>query len=209
MVARLNGNGDQESVNEVAEQGGEWKTINVGRGGSGMGAAIVTGLFIFFARVVDVSLGTLRMLMLVKGRRLPAATIGFFEVIIYVNALGRVVNQLDRWEYMLIYALGYSAGNFLGIILEERMALGYAGVEIIVQSESDRLVQLLRDSGFGVTVIEGWGREGAKDILTVIVPRRQMDTLMKLVNEHDSNSFTIVMDARKTMGGYYQRQKSK
>ena len=59
---------------------------------------VLTGLLIFLARVADVSLGTLRMLMLVKGRRLPSAIIGFFEVLIYVNALGRVVNQLDRWE---------------------------------------------------------------------------------------------------------------
>jgi len=159
--------------------------------------------------VSDVSLGTLRMLMLVRGRRLPAAAIGFFEAFIYVNALGRVLNQLDRWEYVLVYALGFAAGNFLGIFLEERMALGYAGVQIIVQSESDSLTQYLRDNGFGVTVSEGWGKNGPKDILTVIVPRRQMSRLMAMVNSHDSNSFSIVMDARKTMGGYYQRQKSK
>jgi len=171
--------------------------------------AIFTGLLIFIARITDVSMGTMRMLMLVKGRRFPAAAIGFFEVIIYVNALARVVNALDNWVYMLIYALGFAAGNYLGIYLEERMALGYAGVQIIVQSESDSLVSFLRENGFGVTVTEGWGREGPKDILTVIVPRRQMDKLMQLVNSHDSKSFTIVMDARKTMGGYYQRQKSK
>ena len=159
---------------------------------------LLTGLVIFLARVSDVSLGTLRMLMLVKGRRLNAAAIGFFEALIYVNALGRVLNQLDRWEYVLVYALGFAAGNYLGIFLEERMALGYAGVEIIVQSESDGLVQYLRENGFG-----------PKDILTVIVPRRQMTKLMTLVNDHDSKSFTIVMDARKTMGGFYQRQKSK
>lgn len=174
-----------------------------------MAGVILTGVLIFFARVADVSLGTMRMLMLVKGRRLPAAAIGFFEVLIYVNALGRVVNQLDRWEYLLIYALGFSAGNFLGIFLEERMALGYAGVQIIVQSESDSLISFLRDNGFGVTVSEGWGKDGPKDILTVILPRRQMTKLLGLVNSHESKSFTIVMDARKTMGGYYQRQKSK
>lgn len=170
---------------------------------------LLTGFLIFAARVADVSLATLRMLMLVKGRRLPAAAIGFFEAFIYVNALGRVLSRLDRWEYLLVYALGFAAGNFLGIFLEERMALGYAGVEIIVQSESDSLVQYLRDNGFGVTVSEGWGMDGPKDILTIIVPRRRMNKLMNLVNSHDSKSFTIVMDARKTMGGYYQQQKSK
>lgn len=174
-----------------------------------MQVVILTGAFIFFARVADVSMGTIRMLMLVRGRRLPAAAIGFFEVIIYITALERVVNSLDRWEYLLIYALGFSAGNFVGILLEERMALGHIGVQIIVQSESDSLASFLRDNGFGVTIMEGWGREGPKDILTVILPRSQMPKLTALVNDHDSKSFTIVMDARKTLGGFYQRQKSK
>ena len=172
-------------------------------------AVVLTGLLIFLARVADVSLGTLRMLMLVKGRRLPSAIIGFFEVLIYVNALGRVVNQLDRWEYLLVYALGFASGNILGIILEERMALGYVGAEVVVGANSDELVDLLRNSGFGVTVAEGWGKDGPKDILTVITKRKEMPRLMDLVNQHDANSFTIVMDARKTMGGYYRSNKSK
>lgn len=174
-----------------------------------MGGVILTAGLIFCARVVDVSLGTMRTLMLVKGRRLPAAAIGFFEVLVYVKALGAVVSQLDRWDYILVYALGFAAGNYLGIFLEERMALGFAGVEIIVQAESDSLASFLRENGFGVTVSEGWGKDGPKDILTVILQRRQMPKLMNLVNSHDSKSFTIVMDARQTLGGYYQRQKSK
>lgn len=170
---------------------------------------LLTGLLIFIARVADVSLGTLRMLMLVKGRRLPSAVVGFFEVVIYVQALGRVVNQLDRWEYLLVYALGFACGNILGIMLEERMALGYVGAEVVVGPYSDTLISLLRENGFGVTVTEGWGKDGPKDILTIITKRRLMPKLMSLVSDHDSNSFTIVMDARKTLGGYYQRDKSK
>lgn len=171
--------------------------------------AVLTGLLIFLARVADVSLGTLRMLMLVKGRRLPSAVVGFFEVVIYVQALGRVVNQLDRWEYLLVYALGFACGNILGITLEERMALGYVGAEVVVGPQSESLITTLRDNGFGVTVTEGWGKDGPKDILTIITKRRLMPQLMDLVNSYDSSSFTIVMDARKTLGGYYQRDKSK
>ena len=145
--------------------------------------AVLTGMLIFFARVTDVSLGTMRMLMLVKGRRLQAAAFGFFEAMIYVVALSRVVTQLNRWEYVLVYALGFASGNFLGVFLEERMALGYAGVEIIVRSESDALVQKLREEGFGVTVGEGW-QEG-QGHSHGDVPRRQMPKLMELVRSHD------------------------
>lgn len=174
-----------------------------------MWEVVLTGALIFLARMADVSLGTMRMLMLVKGRRLPAAAIGFFEVLIYVNALGRVVNQLDRWEYLLVYALGFACGNYLGIVLEERMALGYVGAEVVVRANSDALIGHLRANGYGVTVSEGWGKDGPKDILTIITKRKQMPQLIDLINSHDSNSFTIVMDARKTMGGFYQRSKSK
>lgn len=174
-----------------------------------MTEAVITAGLIFFARVADVSLGTLRMLMLVKGRRLPAAAIGFFEVLIFVVALGRVVNSLDRVEYLLMYALGFAVGNYVGIVLEEKMALGHIGVQIVLQGESDAVVQLLRQQGFGVTLMEGWGREGLKDIISVVLPRRQLPALMQIVNSQDERAFTIVMDARKTLGGYYQRQKSK
>lgn len=171
--------------------------------------AILTGLFIFTARVTDVAMGTTRIMLLVKGRRIQAAAIGFFEVIVYIVALGRVVNALDQWYYLLVYALGFAGGNLLGGYLEERMALGYVGVQIIVRSESDTLVRDLREEGFGVTLTEGWGREGPKDIITVILGRKQMPRLQQLINQHDQKAFVIVMDARKTLGGYYLRQKSK
>lgn len=171
---------------------------------------VITALLIFVARVTDVTLGTLRMLMLVRGRRMPSAVIGFFEVLVYILALGRVVNQLDRWEYLLVYALGFACGNILGIYIEEKMALGFVGAEVVVEANSDSLISCLRDNGYGVTVTEGWGKDGPKDILTIITERRQLPKLMELIKEHDSHSFAIVMDARKTMGGYYkQRNKSK
>ena len=171
--------------------------------------ALITAGLIFFARVADVSLGTLRMLLLVKGKRLPAAAIGFFEIIIYVIALGRVVNDLDRLEYLLMYALGFAVGNYAGIVLEEKMALGYLGVQIVLQGENDSVVQSLRQQGFGVTLMEGWGRDGLKDIITVVLPRRQLPALMQIIHAYDEKAFTIVMDARKTLGGYHRRQKSK
>ncbi len=171
-------------------------------------AVIIAGL-IFIARVVDVSLGTLRMLMLVKGRRMPASIIGFFEVIIFVVALSRVVGSLHRMEFLLMYALGFAVGNYVGIALEEKLALGHVGVQIILQGESDGVVQSLRQQGFGVTVQEGWGREGLKDVLVTVLPRRQLPAMMQIVNAHDERAFTIVMDARKALGGYHQRQKSK
>lgn len=165
--------------------------------------------FIFFSRVVDVSMGTMRMLLIVKGRRLQAATIGFFEVIIYIVALGRVVNSLDNPINLLVYALGFAAGNFAGIYFEEKLALGHIAVQVIPSEHDYDLIDNLREEGYGVTVTEGSGRDGLKHILTVYAPRKELSKILKLVDQIDSKAFTAVMDAKKTLGGYYRQHKGK
>lgn len=82
-------------------------------------------LFIFIARMADVALMTIRMLMIVRGKRIQAAVIGFFEVTIYILALGQVVQNIDNTYSILAYALGFSSGNYLGSYLEEKMAMGF------------------------------------------------------------------------------------
>ncbi|MFA5577792.1 MAG: DUF5698 domain-containing protein, partial [Tissierellaceae bacterium] len=107
-------------------------------------------LFIFFARVTDVSLATVRMLMVVQGRKLQAALIGFFEVGIYITALGKVVNSLNNPMNLLSYALGFACGNYLGIIIENKIALGNLAAQIILKiSGNDDLIKILRENGFG------------------------------------------------------------
>ena len=91
---------------------------------------ILNYFFIFFARVLDMSLFTMRMLFLVRGKRLSAAALGFFEVMIYVTALGKVVNGLSDFRNLLAYALGYACGNYIGSLLEEKLAIGKITAQI-------------------------------------------------------------------------------
>jgi uncharacterized protein YebE (UPF0316 family) len=166
--------------------------------------------FIFFSRVIDVSMATMRMLLIVKGKRLQVAVIGFFEVIIYIVALGRVVNSLDKPINLLVYALGFAAGNYVGIYLEEKLALGYIGVQIIPSENDFEIIDKLREEGYGVTVVEGTGRAGLKHILTVYAPRKDLDKILSIAGQLDPKAFTAIMDAKKTLGGYYrQRNKAK
>ncbi len=160
-------------------------------------------LFIFFARVVDMSLATTRTLMLVRGKGLIAACIGFFEVIIYITALNKVVGGLDNPANLLAYALGYATGNFVGSFIEDKLALGLTTVQII--SERHDIGQKIRDMGFGVTSIEGKGREGIKEILIVSLPRRQLKNLMDFIDENDSTAFITIMDTRASKGGYFKQ----
>lgn len=156
---------------------------------------------IFFARVIDVSCATLRMLLLVRGRRLEAAVIGFFEVTLYIIVLGYVVERLSDPFSIIIYGLGFASGNIVGSMLEERMAIGYMTVQVITLTKPLELAEILRDGGFGVTILEGQGREGNHLILHIILPRRRIKRLMKMVDDWDHKAFVTVLDTRATLGG--------
>lgn len=172
-----------------------------------MSQLILGSLFIFLARVTDVSMATIRTLMIVRGKGLYAAMIGFFEVIIYILALSRVVNSLDKPLNLIVYALGFSTGNYLGSYLEEKMALGNISAQIIPTVNSLELADDLREEGFGVTVIEGMGKAGLKKLLLVSLKRRDLHRLLDMIEEIDKDSFITIMDARTTRGGYFKKRR--
>ena len=168
-----------------------------------------TLLFIFFARIFDVSFSTIRVLMLTKGKRGLAAFLGFFEVIIYITALGRVVQELNSPLKILAYALGYSCGTLVGGFLEEKLAVGLALVQIIPKNHSRELIAALRTENFGVTVLEGEGRTGPRSILNITLRRQKIPQLKTIINRIDPDSFFTIFDARSTKGGYIIGDKKK
>ncbi len=164
-------------------------------------------LFIFFARIVDVSMGTLRMILLVKGYRRIAACIGFFEVMIYIIILGKVVGSLNNPIYIVAYCAGYASGNFVGSKIEERLSIGRLIAQIIIKDISNGIVEKLRDSGYGVTVFEGEGRDGKRYMLNVILERKKIKALYTLLDKNESSAFVTTMDIRSSLGGYFQPKK--
>jgi uncharacterized protein YebE (UPF0316 family) len=168
---------------------------------------IVQALFIFFARITDVSMGTLRMILLVKGHRKIAAVIGFFEVMIYLIVLGKVVGNIDKPFLIIVYCLGYASGNFVGSKLEEKLSIGRLLVQIIVKEIKCGIVESLRDAGFGVTIFEGEGMDGNSYMLNVITERKKVSELKDIVNKQDCGAFLTTMDVRSSLGGYFQPKK--
>lgn len=171
--------------------------------------ALLAGyLIIFISRVVDVSMSTMRTLMVMQGRKVQAAMIGFFEIIIYITALNRVVSGLDNPLNLLAYALGFACGTYVGITLEGKIALGNLSAQVILKTnENQDLVESLRDNGFGVTIIEGQGKEGKRDILSIIMNRKDLVTLKKFVYEFDENAFITVNSINPINGGYFSAMK--
>lgn len=165
-------------------------------------------LFIFFARVIDVSLATVRMLMVVQGRKIQAAIIGFFEVTVYVLALGKLMDSLNNPWKVLTYGLGFACGNIVGIAIENKIALGNLDAQIILKTtENNDLINLLRENKFGVTVIEGYGIEGPKEILKVALNRKDLTKLKKLVYNYDEKIFITVNNISPISGGYFNTMK--
>src|SRR5690606_19393935 len=112
-------------------------------------AFIIGPLLIFLARLCDVSLGTVRIIFVSKGYKTFAACIGFFEVLIWILAISNVMQRLDNWVYYVAYAAGFATGNYVGMLLDEKMAIGYEMIRVITKAEANELVQVLRNEGYG------------------------------------------------------------
>ncbi|BCV20436.1 DUF2179 domain-containing protein [Moorella sp. Hama-1] len=159
-------------------------------------------LLIFLSRVTDVSLATLRMLLLVRGKRFYAAGIGLFEVTIYVVALKYVVDRLSDPVSLAFYALGFATGNVVGSLIEEKVALGQLTMQIISLAAPLQLAEALRAAGFGVTITEGTGRDGPHPILNLTLPRRQLNEIQQLIREWDPAAFVAIHELRTAYGGF-------
>jgi len=176
---------------------------------AGLSSLIAGYLLIFAARVTDVSLSTMRTLLLVRGKRLLAASIGFFEVSVYIIALKFLFDRLDNPLSLLVYSLGFATGNLVGSYLEERMGMGYTTVQVITMVSPQELCARLRREGYGVTVWEGLGREGAHHVLNITVARRALGPLLRRVESWDPCAFVIVQDTRSTRGGILNKRSGK
>lgn len=159
---------------------------------------------IFLARVADVTLATFRTLMVVQGRGVQAAVIGFFEITIYVTALGTVVNNLDDPWKILSYALGFACGNYFGVVMEDKVALGNLSVQIILKTrDNQELKEQLRNSGFGVTGLMGHGLEGEREILNLVINRKDLKAVQRLIYGYDPTAFITVGNINPISGGYF------
>ncbi|MBX3174538.1 MAG: DUF2179 domain-containing protein [Gemmatimonadaceae bacterium] len=159
-------------------------------------------LFIYLARIVDVSCDTMRVLFTVRGKRSIAALLGFIQALVWIFAVGAAIRHLDSWVHVVAYAAGYATGTMTGITIERFIAYGVAQVRIITRGHGDAIATALRDLGFGVTVIRGEGRSGAVDVLHTLVQRSQVQVVMRVVDDHDRVAMVTVEEPRAVRGGF-------
>ena len=166
-------------------------------------------LFVFFARVTDMSLDVFRILLLTRGKKLQAALIGFVEVSIFITALGQVlVGGFDNPWMIVAYAGGFAIGNYVGSILEEKVAIGYLSLQVFPPSECCAdFITGFREAGYGATCLSGQGRSGERNIIYVFLKRKDLKDALKMIEEIHPDTFFNVTDARQIHGGIFRRRK--
>ena len=158
---------------------------------------------IFCLRVVDVSCDTMRVLFTVRGRRGIAGFLGFFQALIWIFAVGTAIRYLDSWFHILGYAGGYAAGTMAGITIERAVAYGLSTVRIMSRHGGVEIAEALRERGYGVTEIAGFGREGRVEIINSVVQRAHLSEVMDIVDRFDPKAFVTAEDPKILRGGSF------
>lgn len=153
-------------------------------------------LFIFLARILDVSLGTLRIMFVSKGMRGKATILGFIEVLIWIVIVAQIFQNLDNWVNYVAFAGGFATGTYIGMFIEERMKMGVQIFRIIVGEESENLALKLNEAHFRVTEIDGKGKYGPVKILFTVAKRKRWRDLAEVVNQHAPEAFYSVEDVK-------------
>ena len=166
-------------------------------------AWVVLPLIIFVARIFDVTLGTLRIIFVARGKRNLAPILGFFEVLIWIVVISQLVQNLESATAYIGYAAGFAAGNYFGMWLEDKLALGTYILRLITAEESGELVQRLRAAGFGVTTVAGEGKTGMVHLIYTFVKRRDVEAVLSIIHELKPNAFVSMEEVRSTEKGIF------
>ncbi|MBN1894726.1 DUF2179 domain-containing protein [bacterium] len=168
---------------------------------------VLLPVMIFLARIADVSLQTLRILFVSRANRILAPLLGFFEVLIWILVIGQIMQNLDNALCYIAYALGFAAGTWVGIVIEDKLAYGQRVLRIITQAESADLIRNLRQQGFGVTVMEANGARGKVQVIDTVVRRADLHRVSKMIKRHHPKAFYSVEDIRSVSAGVFPLRK--
>lgn len=153
-------------------------------------------VLIFSARILDVSIGTMRVIFISKGYKLFASLCGFFEVLIWIVAITQIIKNLTNPIYYIVYAGGFATGNFVGILIEEKIALGTVLLRVVTKREFSELTEYLKNNNYGVTLLDAKGLYGTVKILFTIIHRNDLEEVVAFIQKVNPQAFYTVEDVR-------------
>ncbi len=170
---------------------------------------VIIPLLIFISRLGDVTLATLRNIFISKGFRKIVPFIGFFEVLIWLIAMKQVMSHVDNVLSYVAWAGGFSAGTYVGMRIEERLALGTQVIRIITNQLSPELIAALRQANHGITVVDAEGSKGPVKMIFTVVKRTSVPDVIAILEQHQPNAFFSVEDVRNAHHGVFRNSQRK
>lgn len=164
---------------------------------------LVLPFLIYFARIVDVSLGTMRIISLSKGLKNIAPLLGFVEILIWLMAIRQIFNHLDNPLCYIAYAGGFATGIYTGMLIENKLALGLRVVRIITRKDSSELIQSLRSKGYGATVTDAEGNTGMVKVIFTIIKRSDIKEVIREIKHFNPKAFYSIEDIRAASEGIF------
>jgi len=170
---------------------------------SGWFTYLILPLLIFMARICDVTIGTVRIVMVAKGQKFWAPVMGFFEVLIWIITMSKVVQNLDNWLCYIGYAGGFATGNFVGLLLEEKLAMGIVKIQIITRKEAHELIEALKEAGYGITHHDAKGGTENVSIIHSVVKRSEIPKVEEIIGSYNPRAFYTIEDVKFVSQGIF------
>ncbi len=168
---------------------------------------ILLPVLIFCTRMVDTSLGTLRLVLIGRGNRKAVRIVGFFEVLLWITAISQLIQHVNHWSSYIAWALGFTAGSMIGFKIEEKLALGKHQMRIITPQPIEGFLEALNSMNQGYTVFDGVGANGPVKQIFIIVNRKHSKEVTELLKKHIPQSFCSISDIQATDSGVFNTRK--
>lgn len=162
-------------------------------------------IIIFFAKIIEVTISTIRLVYINKGEKVIGAILAFIEIMIWLIVVSSVLNNITEDPIkVFIYAIAFSLGNYIGITIESKIAVGLASIQVVVShDEGEMLAEILRDESYGVTIIDGRGKgDNKKSLLFIQLKRKKIPEAVKLIKLSTPNAYITINDIKSMLGGF-------
>lgn len=166
---------------------------------------LVLCIKIFLVRIIDVSLGTVRTIITVKGRRVLASMVGFIEVFVWFLIVREALNTDETSLWIAIsYSLGFATGTYIGSLLSDIFISGTLGLQVVTNNANNNMVDVLRENGYGVTVVDVRGKDKDKYMLFMEIDKKKLNHLKNLIKSLDPKAFIVVNETKYVQNGYFK-----
>jgi uncharacterized protein YebE (UPF0316 family) len=172
-------------------------------------AWVILPILIFISRVTDVTFGTIRIIFISKGEKFLAPLFGFFEIIIWLFAIGQIMQNLTNLTYYFAYAGGFATGNFVGMFIEEKMAMGTLVIRIITKKDSGNLIEALKLKNYGITIMDAQGATGNVKIIFTVIKRKNVGDVVCMIKQFNPKAFYSIEEVRMAREGIFPTSKNR